>query len=211
MTPAAILFDNDGLLLDTEVLWTRAETRLFARFGVTFTMDHKREMIGTSMRESESIIERQLDLPGRGAELMADLHELVMEEALGGVEPMPGAVELLDALEGRPVGVASNSPRLFVERTLTAAGLFDRFQCVLSAEDVERPKPAPDLYLALARGLGADAADSVALEDSATGVRAAREAGAFVIGVPSLEGVVLDEADLVVKSLADPRVLARLA
>jgi len=211
MTPHAVLFDNDGLLLDTEVLWTRAETRLFARFGVTFTMDHKREMIGTSMGESEAIIERQLELPGRGAELMAELHELVMEEALGGVEPMPGAVELLDALDGRPVGVASNSPRLFVERTLNAAGLYDRFACVLSSEDVERPKPAPDLYIALARELGAEPADCVALEDSATGVRAARAAGAFVIGVPSLEGVVLDEADLVAESLADPRVLARLA
>jgi len=211
VTPAAVLFDNDGLLLDTEVLWTRAETRLFARFGVTFTMDHKREMIGTSMRESEAIIERQLELPGRGAELMAELHELVMEEALAGVDPMPGAIDLLDALDGRPVGVASNSPRLFVERTLNAAGLFDRFGCVLSSEDVERPKPAPDLYVALARALGADPADCVALEDSATGVRAARDAGTFVIGVPSLEGVALDEAHLVVESLADPRVLARLA
>jgi HAD superfamily hydrolase (TIGR01509 family) len=211
MAPAAILFDNDGLLLDTEVLWTRAETKLFAGFGVTFTMEHKREMIGTSMRESEAIIERQLGLPGRGAELMAELHELVMDEALRGVEPMPGAVELLDALDGRPVGVASNSPRMFVERTLQAAGLWDRFGCVLSADDVERPKPAPDLYVELARGLGADPALCVALEDSATGVRAARDAGAFVIGVPSLEGVVLDEADLVADSLADPRVLARLA
>jgi HAD superfamily hydrolase (TIGR01509 family) len=211
MPPAAVLFDNDGLLLDTEVLWTRAETKLFARFGVTFTMDHKREMIGTSMRESEAIIERQLALPGRGAQLMAELHELVMDEALRGVDPMPGAVELLDALNGRPVGVASNSPRRFVERTLQAAGLWERFGCVLSADDVARPKPAPDLYVELARGLGADPADCVALEDSATGVRAARDAGAFVIGVPSLEGVALDEADLVADSLADPRVLARLA
>jgi HAD superfamily hydrolase (TIGR01509 family) len=211
MTPDAVLFDNDGLLLNTELLWTRAETTLFARHGMTFTMDHKREMIGTSMRESELIIERQLGLSGHGAELMADLHELVMEEARQGVEPMPGAVDLLDALAGRAIGVASNSPRGFVERTLEAAGLRDRFGCVLSADDVARPKPAPDLYVELARALGADPAACVALEDSATGVAAARAAGAFVIGVPSLDGVVLDEADLVAPSLADPRVLARLA
>jgi HAD superfamily hydrolase (TIGR01509 family) len=209
--PAAVLFDNDGLLLDTEVLWTRAEVVLFERFGRTFTIEHKRELIGTSGPVSEAIIERQLGAPGRGAELMAELHELVMEEALHGVDPMPGAVELLDALDGRPVGVASNSPRMFVERTLHAAGLYDRFGCVLSADDVERPKPAPDLYVQLARALGADPADCVALEDSATGVAAARAAGAFVIGVPSLEGIVLAEADLVAESLADPRVLARLA
>jgi HAD superfamily hydrolase (TIGR01509 family) len=207
---AAVLFDNDGLLLDTEILWTRAEIVLFERRGATFTMEDKLELIGSSGPVAEAKVERMLGLPGQGAALMAELHELVMEEALRGVEPMPGALELLDRIEV-PVGVASNSPRPFVERTLAAAGLRGRFGCVLSADDVAHPKPAPDLYVELARGLGADPADCVALEDSATGVAAARAAGAFVIGVPSLEGVVLDEADLVAPSLSDPRVLARLA
>jgi HAD superfamily hydrolase (TIGR01509 family) len=207
---AAVLFDNDGLLLDTEILWTRAEVVLFERRGATFTMEHKLELIGSSGPVAEARVERMLGLPGEGAALMAELHELVMEEALRGVEPMPGAVELLDRIEV-PVGVASNSPRPFVERTLEAAGLRGRFGCVLSADDVAHPKPAPDLYVELARGLGADAADCVALEDSATGVAAARAAGAFVIGVPSLDGVVLDDADLVAPSLSDPRVLAALA
>jgi HAD superfamily hydrolase (TIGR01509 family) len=210
VTPAAVLFDNDGLLLDTEVLWTRAEVALFERYGVTFTIDHKRELIGTSGPVTEAKVGNWLGHPGRGAELMAELHEMVMEEALRGVDPMPGALELLDALDV-PVGVASNSPRTFVERTLERAGLRARFSCVLSADDVAHPKPAPDLYLALARALGADPAACVALEDSPAGVAAARAAGAFVIGVPSLDGVVLDEADLVASSLADPRVLARLA
>jgi HAD superfamily hydrolase (TIGR01509 family) len=207
---AAVLFDNDGLLLDTEILWTRAEIVLFERRGATFTMEDKLDLIGSSGPVAEAKVERMLGLPGQGAALMAELHELVMEEALRGVEPMPGALELLDRIEV-PVGVASNSPRPFVERTLEAAGLRGHFGCVLSADDVAHPKPAPDLYVELARGLGADPADCVALEDSATGVAAARAAGAFVIGVPSLEGVVLDEADLVAPSLSDPRVLARLA
>jgi HAD superfamily hydrolase (TIGR01509 family) len=210
VTPAAVLFDNDGLLLDTEVLWTRAEVTLFARYGVTFTLDHKRELIGTSGPVTEAKVARWLGQPGRGGALMAEMHDLVMDEALTGVDPMPGAVELLDRVQA-PVGVASNSPRTFVERTLEVAGLRDRFACVLSADDVAHPKPAPDVYVALARGLGADPAACVALEDSPTGVAAARAAGAFVIGIPSLDGMVLDEADLVVESLADPRVLARLA
>jgi HAD superfamily hydrolase (TIGR01509 family) len=210
LTPRAVLFDNDGLLLDTEILWTRAEIVLFERRGATFTMENKLDLIGSSGPVAEAKVERMLGLPGQGAALIAELHELVMEEALRGVEPMPGALELLDRIEV-PVGVASNSPRPFVERTLEAAGLRGHFGCVLSADDVAHPKPAPDLYVELARGLGADPADCVALEDSATGVAAARAAGAFVIGVPSLEGVVLDEADLVAPSLSDPRVLARLA
>jgi HAD superfamily hydrolase (TIGR01509 family) len=210
LTPQAVLFDNDGLLLDTEVLWTRAETDLFERHGLTFTIEHKRELIGTSGAASEAIIERQLGRPGDGRALMDELHAMVMEQALRGVEPMPGAVELLDALSV-PVGVASNSPRSFVERTLEVSGLRERFGCVLSAQDVANPKPAPDLYVELARALGAEASACVALEDSPTGVAAARASGAFVIGVPSLDGVVLDDADLVAPSLADPRVLAHLA
>jgi HAD superfamily hydrolase (TIGR01509 family) len=208
--PAAVLFDNDGLLLDTEILWTRAEVVLFERRGATFTMENKLDLIGSSGPVAEAKVERMLGLPGEGAALMAELHGLVMDEALRGVEPMPGALELLERIEV-PVGVASNSPRPFVERTLEAAGLRGRFGCVLSADDVAHPKPAPDLYVELARGLGADPADCVALEDSPTGVAAARAAGAFVIGIPSLDGVVLDEADLVAPSLSDPRVLARLA
>ncbi|MDX6659023.1 MAG: hypothetical protein QOH62_3816 [Solirubrobacteraceae bacterium] len=208
--PAAVLFDNDGLLLDTEVLWTRAEIVLFERRGATFTIEHKRDLIGSSGPVAEAKVERMLGLPGEGPALMAELHELVMEEARGGVEPMPGALALLEAITV-PIGVASNSPRSFVERTLDVSGLRDRFGCILSADDVAHPKPAPDLYIELARGLGADPAQCVALEDSPTGVAAARAAGAFVIGVPSLEGIVLDDADLVAASLADPRVAARLA
>jgi HAD superfamily hydrolase (TIGR01509 family) len=183
---------------------------LFARYGVAFTAEHKRLLIGTSGPTAEAKVEGWLGQPGRGAELMAEMHELVMEEALAGVDPMPGAVELLDRIEA-PVGVASNSPRAFVDRTLEVSGLRHRFACVLSADDVAHPKPAPDLYVALARGLGADPAACVALEDSPTGVAAARAAGAFVIGVPSLDGVTLAEAHLVAPSLADPRVIARLA
>jgi HAD superfamily hydrolase (TIGR01509 family) len=208
--PAAVLFDNDGLLLDTEVLWTRAEVVLFERRGATFTIEHKRDLIGSSGPVAEAKVERMLGLPGEGAALMDELHELVMEEARHGVEPMPGALALLDVITV-PVGVASNSPRSFVERTLDAAGVRGRFGCVLAADDVTHPKPAPDLYIALAHGLGADPAECVALEDTPTGVAAARAAGAFVIGVPSMEGVVLDGADLVVPSLADPRVAAALA
>ena len=207
MTPAAVLFDNDGLLLDTEVVWTRAEVVLFQRHGETFTLEHKREMIGTSVTESTAILERQLDAPGRGPELMDELHELVMEEALRGVEPMPGAVELLSALRGAgvPVGLVSNSPRSFVESGLRSAGLEGAFAVLVTGEEVARPKPAPDAYVAAAVALGAAPSECAVLEDSPTGVAAGRAAGALTIGVPSVPGVTL-EADVVAASLEDPAV-----
>jgi len=209
--PAAVLFDNDGLTLDTEVCWTRAEEALFARRGRTFTLAHKQEMIGTSAAVASATLERHLEAPGTGAALMDELHELLILELEHEVLERPGAIALIDALRvaGLPVGMASNSPRAIVDRALTAAGIVDRFDRTIAGDEVEHPKPAPDIYLELARLLGADPARCVAIEDSPTGAAAARAAGMFVIGIPSLEGVELD-ADLVAPSLADPAVYAAL-
>ena len=207
--PEAVIFDNDGLTLDTELTWTRAEAALYARYGTEFTLDHKREMLGTSGAKSALTMERHLGQPGRGDELRIELRELVHAELDGaGVDPMPGALELLAALRDRaiPIGLATNSGREFATRALHAAGVFDRFDAVVSAEDVERPKPAPDVYLAAAAAVGADPERCVALEDSETGVAAARAAGMTVIGVPSFPGIALDAAHLVAPSLRDPRV-----
>src|SRR4051812_9707549 len=211
--PAAVIFDNDGLTLDTEHTWTRAEAALYARYGTEFTLDHKREMLGTSGEKSALTMERHLRQPGRGDELRVELRDLVHAELDGaGVAPMPGALELLGALRdaGVPLGLATNSGREFATRALRGAGLLDVFHAVVSAEDVERPKPAPDVYLAAAAALGADPAACVALEDSETGVAAARAAGMVVVGVPSFPGIDLSAADLVATSLADPAVWARL-
>ena len=146
--PSAVIFDNDGLTLDTEHTWTRAESALYARYGTEFTLDHKREMLGTSGAKSALSMERHLGQPGRGPQLVAELRELVHAELDGvGVTPMPGALELIETLSERgvPLGLATNSGREFATRALRGAGLLDRFDAVVSAEDVERPKPAPDV------------------------------------------------------------------
>jgi beta-phosphoglucomutase-like phosphatase (HAD superfamily) len=102
-----------------------------------------------------------------------------------------------------PIAVASNSPRPFVNAALVSAGLDDLFEHVISVEDAEHPKPAPDLYLAACAVLQADPARSVAFEDSATGVASARAAGMFVVGVPSQPGTVL-AVDATYAALTDP-------
>jgi HAD superfamily hydrolase (TIGR01509 family) len=202
-----VVFDNDGLLLETEVAWTRAESLLFARRGRTFTDDHKRYLIGSARKAVEVKLEEMLERPsGEGAALMDELHDLVMEELLVGVEPRPGAVELLAALRdaGVPVGLASNSPRVFVERALAHSPVDrDVFAVTFAGDEVRHPKPAPDIYLAACEALGAAPADSVALEDSPSGVRAAEAAGMMVVGVPYLDGISLPEATLVARSLSD--------
>jgi HAD superfamily hydrolase (TIGR01509 family) len=210
---AAVVFDNDGLLLDTEEAWTRAEEALFARHGSTFTIEHKRELIGTSPTTSAAKLEVMLDMPGQGSALMEELHDQVMEEALAGVPARPGALELVDAVRaaGLPVGVASNSARAFVERVLSVAGLLDgHFDVVVTADDVENPKPAPDLYLAACGALGAEPGRAAALEDSATGAAAAIAAGMYVVAVPYFPDLPVEGASLTVDSLADPRVAEAL-
>jgi HAD superfamily hydrolase (TIGR01509 family) len=209
----AIVFDNDGLLLDTEEIWTRAEEALFERHGGTFTMDHKRALIGTSRNTSAVKLEAMLGLPEKGETLMDELHELVMEAALAGVPPRPGALELLAAVRdaGLPVGLASNSSREFVERVLSVAGLLDgHFDVIVSADDVEHPKPAPDLYLAASAALGAAPEHAAALEDSPPGVASALAAGMYVIAVPYFPDTPIDGASLTADSLEDPRVVEAL-
>ena len=212
--PDAVVFDNDGLLLDTESVWTRAEQDLFARRGTDFTPADKRELVGTSAAIAGAVLERRLDEPGRAVELIEELNALVVAELEHGVEAMVGARELLRSLRqrGTPIGLVSNSPLAFVTRSLELVGFEDVFDVVLSAHEVAAPKPAPDPYLEACRRLGVEAGPGVvALEDSPTGVAAARAAGLTVIGVPSIDGVALDEAHHLAESLLDDVVSRRLA
>jgi HAD superfamily hydrolase (TIGR01509 family) len=211
--PAAVVFDNDGLLLDTESVWTRAEQDLFATRGLEFTPADKQELVGTSAEIAGGILERRLRAPGRAAELIEELNVLVVAELEHGVEAMVGARDLLEALRerGTPIGLVSNSPLVFVERSLQLAGFEGHFDVVLSAHEVAAPKPAPDPYLEACRRLGVEPGPSVvALEDSPTGVAAARAAGLTVIGVPSVAGVALQEAHLLAESLLDATIARQL-
>ncbi len=212
--PDAVVFDNDGLLLDTESVWTRAEVDLFERRGLEFTPADKLELVGTSAEIAGGILERRLGEPGRAAELIEELNALVVAELERGVEAMVGARELLERLreQGVPIGLVSNSPLRFVQRSIEIVGFEGHFDVVLSAHEVAAPKPAPDPYLEACRRLGVEPGPAVvALEDSPTGVAAARAAGLTVIGVPSVEGVELAEAHHLAETLFDGVIVHRLS
>jgi HAD superfamily hydrolase (TIGR01509 family) len=211
--PDAVVFDNDGLLLDTESVWTRAEEDLFERRGLEFTPADKLELVGTSAEIAGGILERRLGEPGGAAGLIEELNELVVAELEHGVEAMIGARELLERLgkRGVPLGLVSNSPLRFVRRSIELAGFEGHFDVILSAHEVAAPKPAPDPYLEACRRLEVEPGPAViALEDSPTGVAAARAAGLTVIGIPSVEGVLLEEAHHRAVSLVDDVVAQRL-
>jgi HAD superfamily hydrolase (TIGR01509 family) len=205
--PRAAVFDMDGLLLETEHSWTIAEVALFERYGRPFGLDEKRALLGNAGAALGRILERLLEQPGRGPELGGEVLELILDEVRReGAALRPGAAELVTELRGRmPLAVASNSPRVLVDLALESSGLGDVWGVTVCGDEVEELKPAPDIYLEACRRLGARAEETVALEDSPTGVAAARAAGTYVIGVPSVDGVAL-EADLVTDSLADAAV-----
>ncbi|MBS1879692.1 MAG: HAD family phosphatase [Actinobacteria bacterium] len=211
--PDAVLFDNDGLLLDTESVWSRAEQDLFERRGRAFTSTNKLELVGQSAATAGEILARRLDEPGRAEQLIEELNDLVVAELERGVEAMVGARELLVALRerGTPLALVSNSPMVFVRRSLEIVGIEDSFDIILSAHEVAAPKPAPDPYLEACRRLGVEPGPNVfALEDSPSGVAAAVAAGLTVIGIPSVEGVALDEAHHLAESLRDQVVATQL-
>ena len=201
----AVVFDMDGLLLETEVLWHRAEVRLFERHGAAFTFEDKLTVMGTSAAFTGDFFARRLGLPSDQAPaLIREVAELMHEELQAQVDARPGAVELVRRLRGRVrLGLASNSPRFLVDAALGSAGFEDAFDAVVSADDVINHKPAPDLYLLACERLGVAPAEALALEDTASGIASAKAAGLTCIAVPQFAETDVSAADRVIDSLEE--------
>ena len=203
----AVIFDMDGLLLDTETLWHGAEVELFQRHGAEFTWEDKIAVIGTSFDFSARYFADRLGRPREeGAALVDEMIGLMHERVLRQVDARPGALELVDrlrALDGVKLGLASNSPRFLVEDALATAGVVDAFDAIVTSSDVAAAKPAPDIYLRACADLGVAPSEALALEDSASGVAAAKAAGLTCIAVPQFAETDVSAADRVVDSLEE--------
>jgi HAD superfamily hydrolase (TIGR01509 family) len=202
---SAVVFDCDGLLIDSEVRWAVAERRVVEQLGGVWSEELRESLVGGSGENTARRIAESIGLP-ESAEggIQIDVYDsyLAVIDELG-VEPMPGARSLVAALAGRvPLAVASNTREQIVRATLSASGLPPVFEHVFTPSEDRRPKPAPDVYLAACDALGVLASEAVAFEDSPPGMASARAAGMYVIGVPSA-GVHDVDADLVLGSLLD--------
>ncbi|MGW0948329.1 HAD family hydrolase [Streptomyces sp. NPDC002623] len=203
----SVVFDCDGLLVDTEVCWSVAEAAIFAAHGHIFGPAQKALVIGRTVEDAGEAMADYFGRSGAGTELAAELLEGVRQELARGAVALPGAAELVRACRAAvPVAVASNSPRELLDTALGSAGLADCFTYSFAADEVRSPKPAPDLYLTACEALGADPKRSLAFEDSATGIFSARAAGLYVAVVPSLPGAALDH-DWLGTTLAAPELL----
>ena len=201
----AVIFDMDGLLLDTETLWHDAEVELFRRYGGDFTWEDKMAVIGTSFDTSARYFAERLGAtPEQGPALIAQMLDIMQESLRRQVAGRPGALELVDRLRGRiPLGLASNSPRALVDTALATAQLGGVFDAIVTSDDVEHSKPAPDIYLLACERLGVPPRLALALEDSPSGVAAAKAAGLACIGVPQFAETDVSAADRVIDSLEE--------
>jgi HAD superfamily hydrolase (TIGR01509 family) len=201
----AVIFDMDGLLLDTEVVWLRAEEALFAAHGEVFTREDKLFVIGTDFVTTARYFAERLGLPAeRGPALVDEMIESMAEALQRDVAGRPGALELVARLRGRlPLALASNSPRRLVDAALATAGLTDAFDVIVTSDDVLHSKPAPDIYLLACERLRVAPEHVLALEDSSAGVASAKAAGLACIAVPQFAETDVAAADRIIDSLEE--------
>lgn len=183
--PAAVLWDMDGTLVNTEPYWISAETELIESFGGSWTHEEALQLVGSGLFQSATIIKAKgVDLPE--LEIIDILTDRVLEQLVEfGIPWRPGARELLTELraEGIPTALVTMSIGRMAHHVADRLG-FVGFDAVVSGDDVANSKPHPESYLRGAELLGVDPAHCVAIEDSEPGIRSAAAAGAVVIGVP---------------------------
>jgi len=201
----AVIFDLDGVLLDSEQVWNAAKEELTRERGGRWPERAPRDMMGMSSVEWSRFVRDELGVDMPAEEISADVVrrvERIYRERLPLVDGARDAVER--AAERWPLGLASSSNREIIDLVLELAGLADRFRVTVSSEEVERGKPAPDVYLEAASRLRVEPERCAAIEDSENGIRSAKAAGMRTIAVPNAvyppARDALAEADAVVRS-----------
>jgi HAD superfamily hydrolase (TIGR01509 family) len=202
----AVVFDMDGVIVDSEHVWDEAREQLARERGGRWHAGAQRDMMGMSSPEWSRYMHDVIGLPEPPEEINDEVVarlERIYRESL---PLIPGAREAVERLAGRwPLGIASSSNRPLIDLVLELSGLARFFQATVSSEEVPRGKPAPDVYLEAARRLGVAPERAAAIEDSHNGIRSAKAAGMRVIAIPNLRYPpgedALGEADVVLDSI----------
>jgi HAD superfamily hydrolase (TIGR01509 family) len=205
---SAVVFDLDGVIVDSEQVWAAVREQLVADWGGVDRPEAQRAMMGMSSPEWTRYMHEQLGLSQPPEEIGAEVLRRMLERYRDELPLIDGAVEVVRTLAARlPLAVASSSNRPLIDAVLETAGIASCFAVTVSSEEVRRGKPAPDVYLEAARRLGIEPERCAAVEDSASGIRAAHAAGMTVVAYPNPhyppEAEALDLADVVVAEPAE--------
>jgi HAD superfamily hydrolase (TIGR01509 family) len=206
----AVVFDLDGVLIQTEELWDEVRSGLARERGARYDAEAQRAMMGMSSLEWSQYMHDELGVPETPDEISDEVVRRMEERYRDRLPLIDGARDAVERLAARwPLGLASSSNRPLIDAVLELAGLAQLFAATVSSEEVPRGKPAPDVYLEAAARLGVDRARCAAIEDSHSGIRSAKAAGMRVIAVPNPSfppgEEALAEADVVLDSLAELR------
>jgi HAD superfamily hydrolase (TIGR01509 family) len=201
----AVVFDLDGVLLDSEQLWDETREQLAKERGGRWHDRAQRDMMGMSSREWSRYMHETIGLPESPEDINREVVERLAAAYREQLPVIPGAREAVERLAARwPLGLASSSNRELIDLALELLGVRRLFKATVSSEEVARGKPAPDVYLEAARRLGVDPAHTAAIEDSHNGILAAKAAGMRVIAIPNRhfppDERALEQADLVLDS-----------
>jgi HAD superfamily hydrolase (TIGR01509 family) len=207
---SAIIFDLDGVLLDSEQVWDEVREQLVRERGGRWHEQAQREMMGMSSTEWARYMHDQLGVPDPPEEISAEVVRRLEDRYRERLPLIEGALEAVERLAANwPLGLASSSNRELIDLVLDLGGLARFFRVTVSSEEVARGKPAPDVYLEAARRLGAPPERSVAIEDSENGIRAGKAAGMRVVAIPNPHFPPAEEAlalaDVTLGSLAELR------
>jgi HAD superfamily hydrolase (TIGR01509 family) len=216
--PDAIVFDLDGVLIDSEERWAAAREALTRESGGEWTERATRDMQGMSAPEWSRYLREELGVPMSDEDINDDVVARMEASYRGGLPLLPGAVDAVRALGARwPLGLASSANREIIALVLEVAEIGGCFDATVSSEEVPRGKPAPDVYLEAARRLGVEARRCVAVEDSTNGLWSAHAAGMAVVAVPNPDyppdAEALELAEAVVESVREvtPELVERAA
>jgi pseudouridine-5'-monophosphatase len=207
----AVLFDVDGVLLDTESLYTQATQAAISEFGKTYDWSLKQQMMGRHPLESAALLIRHLGLPLSPEELVVR-EEALLNHLFERTRAMPGAAELVQDLSVRhvPLAVATSSRAALYDKKSAPHAWFSHFRVAVAGDDPEvaHLKPAPDIFLLASRRLGVPPEECIVVEDSPAGVEAARRANMWVIGLPAPElgATALPRAHVTARNFGDVRV-----
>ena len=204
----AVVFDLDGVLIQTEELWDEVREGLARAGGGRYGEEEQRAMMGMSSPEWSRYMHEHVGLPESADEIAAEVVRQMAERYRERLPLIDEAVEAVERLAARwPLGVASSSNRELIDLVLELSGLDRLFRATVSSEEVERGKPAPDVYLEACRRLGVEPTRAAAVEDSHAGIRSAKKAGMRVLAIPNPtyppDDEALAAADVVLESLAE--------
>jgi HAD superfamily hydrolase (TIGR01509 family) len=198
-TIRAVVFDLDGVIIDSEEVWEEVRRGYVAEHGREFLPDSQDRMMGMSTGEWSRHLAEEVGVPRTPDQVAADVLGRMAERYRADLPLIPGAVEAVRRIGERfTLALASSSARILIDQVLATAGLTDAFQVTLSTEEVPRGKPYPDVYLAAAEKLGLAPAACAAVEDSSNGLRSAGRAGMAVVAVP--HGVYPPAEDAIAKA-----------